>query len=137
MVMTRSILLPLGLTAALGLGACGGTTYESTGRQPALGADATVEVSSSADNHRVKVEVDHLPPPERLAPGMERYSVWFVPNGRSAVLAGTLDYDEDSREGRLETVTPHRSFTVLVTAQRAELPHEPSDVVVFRQRVGG
>ncbi|MGE0788382.1 MAG: hypothetical protein AB7S26_22095 [Sandaracinaceae bacterium] len=130
--MTREAIV---LALALGLSACGGTTYAVAGEAPATGADATIEVSESDNSQRVSIHVSHLPPPDRVAPGMTRYSVWIIPTGLSPVLAGTLRYDAGEREGAIDVLTPHETFEVIVTAQNDPLPLAPSDVVVLREYI--
>jgi hypothetical protein len=127
------ILFALTFAAAAG---CGPTTYEQTGTDLTRGTDAEISVhDDDAGNHVLSVRVDHLPPPSRVASGTNHYVVWSVPRGGVPQHVGGLEYDEDSRVGELETVTPYDEFEVRITAERERLPRSPSEHVVVKQNV--
>jgi len=116
------------------LAACGGP-QELQGTSNALGADATLDVTSGDDTNEILLEAQHLPPPDRVLGGATHYAVWIVPNGRQPVLGALLDYDVDSRDGDARMTTPYDSFEVRVTAERNATPASPSSEVVLRRRV--
>ena len=127
-------LFSLGL--ALSLAACGsGNDYVVTGQGPALSADARIQVDPiSSGDRRLAVDVEHLLPPDRLG-DFSTYSVWVIPPGGHPVMAGRLDYDEDSRRGHIRTVTPFSTFRVIVTAEGEHGYGQPSGAVVIDQEV--
>lgn len=118
--------------------ACGGPTeYAIVGTARAAGSDGTVQVEPiEGGNTMVTVAIDHLPPVERLGPNLSVYAVWFVPPGRTAEKAGILDYDPSERTGRMMATTPHRHFTLQITAEPDATTVSPSDVVVARRVIG-
>jgi len=130
--MTRSASLLLSFL----LLACGADTYDSSGTAMAAGTDAEITVSDDdGGNHRLELAVRHLAPPARLAEGAQFFVAWSVPEGGVPQHIGTLDYDEDTRIGELDTLTPYKVFEVLVTAETERLPRSPSEHVALRQEV--
>jgi len=130
--MTRHVLSFVALLAL----ACGADTYDSQGSNLARGTDAEISVSDDdSGNHRLHVEIRHLPPPARLEPGHQFFVVWSIPEGSTPQHVGTLNYDEDDRFGELETLTPYKDFEVLVTVEKERLPATPSEHVVIRREV--
>ena len=95
------------------------------------------EVTTHADangNTLLRVEVDHLPPPDALAPELRNYVVWVRPAGGYDYLnVGQLKIS-DERSGELETTTPHSDFDVLVTAEASGAPTQPSAHVILQGR---
>ncbi|MEQ9074656.1 MAG: anti-sigma factor [Sandaracinaceae bacterium] len=130
----RHSLLAAALFALVG---CGGSSYHLMGRGQAAGTDAQLQVASVAgDNRRVDLDVQHLPPPNRLGAGFETYHVWIAPAGGTPVLAGRLHYDADDRRGRLTTITPHDNFRIMVTPEPRGSSY-PTGQVVLEHYVGG
>ncbi|WP_437785601.1 hypothetical protein [Sorangium sp. So ce1097] len=128
--------LTLGLLASLALAACGGPSGQTVqGTQLVPGADAhiTADVDSDAATTRVAVNVDHLPPPERIDAGSERFVVWQRPSAATPWRrVGVLDYDAGNRNGRLtETTVPYSNFELLITVERHSSPQSPSSAVVI------
>ena len=95
------------------------------------------EVTAHADgngNTLLHVKVDHLPPPDVLAPELRNFVVWVRPAGGYEYLnVGQLKLD-DERSGELETTTPHSDFDVLVTAEASGAPRNPSAHVILTGR---
>ena len=115
---------------------CGGTrSYVLAGTDRTVGTDAELEVKKDGANFAVTLDIENLPPPGRVSEGAETYAVWLRPEGQATLLLGQLNYDEDDREGHLETTTPHETFELLVTAERSAQAASPSEMVVLRQRV--
>ena len=85
----------------------------------------------------VTLAIDHLPPPARLGPELTNYAVWFLSGQRAPQKAGVLEYDDDTRSGRMMATTPLTRFTVKVTAERDPASIAPSDLVVATREVGG
>ncbi len=123
--------------AMLTIAGCGGgASYVTTGRGPALSADARIDVHSIyGNNRRVDIAVQHLLPPQRLGQEFTSYAAWIVPPGGMPVPAGTLEYDPGSRRGRLTTVTPYEDFQVIVTAEPGIQTAYPTGAVVVSQDV--
>jgi hypothetical protein len=124
------------LFAAL-VAACGGPhEYALVGSSRAVGADGNIQVEQiEGGNRLVTISMQHLPPPDRLGDDMSVYAVWIVPPSGSPSYAGALEYDEDSREGRLMATTPHPEFTVKITAETAANAETPSEVVVAERTI--
>ncbi|WP_438029888.1 hypothetical protein [Sorangium sp. So ce233] len=127
--------LTLGILASMALAACGGPSeHTAQGTQLAPGADAhiTADVDSDVSTTRVAVNVEHLPPPERIDAGSQHFVVWQRPSSASPWRrVGVLRYDADSRNGRLaETTVPYANFELLITVERQSSPRSPSSAVV-------
>jgi hypothetical protein len=90
-------------------------------------AQGTVKATSTANNNTaIVVEVHHLAPPERVQPGATTYVVWARAPGQDAYQnLGALRVD-DSLRGTLKTVTPLRSFDVMITAEASPTVMTPS-----------
>jgi hypothetical protein len=82
------------------------------------------------DNTAVRVEVKHLAPPSRVAPGAMIYVVWVQPLGQSIQNVGALKLNDDL-VGRLDFVTPHKTFRVVVTPETQATLETPSHHAVF------
>lgn len=82
------------------------------------------------DNLVVRVTVKHLAPPYRLVSGATTYVVWVDAPGLDPQNVGALKVDDDL-EGRLEFVTPHRVFRVIVTPEAQATTGTPSQRAVF------
>lgn len=123
------------LTPVLALPGCGGANqYALTGIGPAASADVNIHVEETdMGNKMVKVDVKHLPPPNRIHADATVYVVWFVAKGQPAQKAGRLQYDEDERAGKTAGTTSYETFTVLITAEESEGAAQPSKHVVARQ----
>ena len=113
----RRSLLSVALFGAVGVAACAhDVPLQTSGRIPA--AEGELKVSKAPnDNTKVKLEVDHLAIPEKMAPGASTYVVWIQSAQGGAVQnAGALQLD-DKHKGKLETITPHKEFQVFITAE--------------------
>lgn len=113
-----------------------GLSVQATGRGPAYGADARIELEEGdAGNHQLAVKIEHLVPPHRIDGKFDQYAVWIDPEHRTPRLVGILDYDEEDRAGKLETLTPYEKFDLLVTAERSGRPSDPHGTVVLSERI--
>lgn len=129
----RSLLPALWLAAA----ACGADgRFVMIGTAKAPSASGIVEVDDiGGGSSQVAVHLEFLHPPDKLDPTLQRYVVWFVPPGGSAVHAGALVYDPVARTGDLTQTSPFHAFTVKVTAERDERPARPGAMVIATQDV--
>lgn len=112
---------------------------QTTNLQTAAGAPAAVgqvetEVGDNG-NTEVKVEVEHLAPPEKVKSGASVYVVWAKPHtDEKAQNLGALAVDAD-RKGKLETKTPLKQFDVLVTPEASASVDAPTNDPVMRASV--
>jgi hypothetical protein len=98
-------------------------------------SQGTVQASEAANgNTAVDVRVKHLAPASKLASDATVYVVWFQPLNAKAQNVGALSLNEDL-EGRLETLTPHHRFKLLVTPEPSGLVAVPSHDAVFTAEV--
>jgi len=135
--MLRTLSLLVTLSLLLALGGCGGPAeYALVGSSRAAGSDGTVTIEEDEyGNYDVEVEIEFLPPPDRLGDGLTAYVVWIIPANAPAQRAGLLAYDPDDRTGHFRTHTSHSDFTLKITAERTPTTSSPSDVVVTSRRV--
>jgi hypothetical protein len=83
----------------------------------------------------VVLQLDRLPPPERIAPGLREFVVWLEdPRGRE-VKVGKLHYDREHQSGNLLATTELSAFTVRVTGERDDQGGRPSGVLLAERRV--
>lgn len=128
------------LFAGLALSAigCGGGSWSynvvGTSRDP--GAEGTVQVERiEGGNRLVTVSLNHMTPPDRLGSGLTTYVLWFRdPRGQSTK-ASVLQYDTGDRSARATATTTLERFQLVVTAERNRNAVEPSENVIFNQRV--
>lgn len=133
---TLVLVLLLGWTPLLA--ACGGPSeFAVVGTPRAAGTDGMVTVEEiEGGNYLVLVEVQHLPPPDRIAEDASTYIVWFKPEDGSAAKAGRLAYDPDERTGTMRATTPAGgNFTVIITAESEDTASAPADTVVVQREV--
>jgi hypothetical protein len=101
----------------------------ASGETPA--ADGTVSTEKDDnDNTIVEVRVEHLAPPSRLASGATTYVVWVEAEGVGVHGVGALKVDRDLT-GKLDFVTTHRVFRVVVTPEARATVAAPSHRAVF------
>ena len=129
----------LGLGLFLGLAACGGHArpFALEASQAVPGAAGEVTTSTGPNgNTEVKIAVKHLAPPERVAAGATVYVVWAsdVAAPATAHNLGALRVDSDLR-GKLETVTPLRSFALQITPEASPTVEAPMNPPVLQVRV--
>jgi hypothetical protein len=133
----RAIVLVLSLGLPVLATACGSDEFQVVGTPRAAGVDGTVTVEEiEGGNYLVLVEVEFLPPPERISEDATVYIVWIKPEDGAPVKAGRLGYDEDDRTGTLRATTPAAdTFFVVITAEEDETANEPSEAVVVQREV--
>ena len=118
--------------SALGCGASGIVELSGTERAEAVVGQLQVE-EIEGGQQLVTVALAHLAPPRRLGPNLSTYVVWLQGESRAAENVGALSYDEERREGRLMTPTPHRSFALWVTAEADARVTRPGDAIIVSQ----
>jgi len=102
--------------------------YPMTAASIVPGARAEVEISKDKNgNTRLKMTVQHLANLENLTPRASAYVVWLQERGGNAENQGQLKVDKKLK-ATFGTVTPFKSFEVLVTAEqdaRGKSPNGP------------
>ncbi len=99
------------------------------------GAEGKVEIATSdKGNHDLKVEAEHLAPPDKAFPGMTTYVVWLKPENGHAINIGVLQPGKD-RKAELKTSTAYTSFEIKVTAENGPQPMHPGTAEVLSANV--
>ena len=100
--------------------------------------EAKVEAKqNAAGNTHLEVAVEHLAPPQSVAPDASTYVVWAMPaatGGEHVENLGALTIG-DERKGELKAFTPLQSFDVLVTPERSAKVQTPSHEAVLTARI--
>jgi hypothetical protein len=112
---------------------CGPTEVALTGSSRAAGADGKMQVEKIEGSFIVRVELEHLPPPNRLGSGINHYVVWLQPTNQQPNRVASLEFDEDDRSGRATATVHQGRFTLIITGERTTTPVAPSDIVVIRK----
>lgn len=121
------------------LAACGGGAQQVrlTAAPIVPAASGTLEVRQGEHgNSRLKLKIEHLAPPDKVAPGATAYVVWVkpdVPNAEPQNI-GILTVDS-SLKAELQTLTPFKSFELTVTPEASPRATQPSNAPVFRSAV--
>lgn len=128
------------VTVAGMLAACAGPLeYEAISSPRAPGADASITADVRKDQHQteLRVEIDNLPPADRVDADSLHYVAWYRRDAQQAWkrIVG-LDYEVDSREATLQSAVPETEFDFWVTTEKDLDVVSPSPNVVFRQRIG-
>lgn len=128
----------LGAILALAALGCGGGSWSynvvGTNRDP--GAEGTIQVERiEGGNRLVTVSLSHMSPPERLGGGLTTYVMWFRDARGQSTKASVLEYEPNSRSARATATTPMTRFAVIITVERQGSVLEPSENVIFNQRV--
>jgi hypothetical protein len=97
--------------------------------------EGTVEAKAGPnDNTQIEVRVKHLSPPARVASDASVYVVWIQPRHAEIQNVGALKIDTDL-VGKLDTTTPHRTFTLTVTPEPSARMAAPTHGAVFTAEV--
>ncbi|MEY4509327.1 MAG: hypothetical protein RLZZ450_1449 [Pseudomonadota bacterium] len=83
----------------------------------------------------VVLQLEQLPPPERIAPGLREFVVWLEDPRGGEVNVGTLHYDRANHSGNLLATTDLPAFTIRVTGERDARAAEPTGVLLAERRV--
>lgn len=100
-------------------------------------AQGTTKVSTTDDgNTQVNVEVKHLASPAKIDPDATTFVVWVKDNYNDSdpQNLGALKIDSDLN-GKLEAVTPLKSFDLYVTAEPSPTATEPSNDPVLKTSI--
>jgi hypothetical protein len=135
----------IGLATILGgsmaLGGCqsmgmGSQTWSmNPSADSATAAVGKVKVANQKDgNTKVKVEVDHLAPPAVASDTATAYVVWIKPEQGLPQNVGILNVGSN-RKGSLDTKTPYKEFTVMVTLERSPATQIPMGQHVLDTRI--
>jgi len=128
--LRRCLALFLVTFGAIGAGCAGNEQMmAASGETPAAQGSVATETGDNG-NTVVHVRVKHLAPPERIAPGATTYVVWVQAIGNSVQSVGALNVDDDLA-GKLDFVTPHRVFRVVITPETQATVASPSHRAVF------
>ncbi len=92
------------------------------------GADGKITITTTSTNgNRLELYIKHIGAPNRIDSRARNYIVWELPKGFSnkPQSLGPLKLDKNYT-GRLNTVTPFRSFDIFITAESATNPLQPT-----------
>ncbi len=85
-------------------------------------------------NTELKVQVEHLARPDNLTPSESVYIVWFQDHESPAENQGELKVN-NKLQGTFQTVTPHKTFDLFVTAEQDKTVKAPAGPEVLRARI--
>jgi len=109
--------------------------YPMTAASIVPGARAEVAISKDKNgNTRLKMTVQHLANLENLTPRASAYVVWLQERGGKSENQGQLKVDKNLK-ATFVTVTPLKSFDVLVTAEQDPRTNGPSGPEVLRATI--
>lgn len=100
-------------------------------------AEGSVKVDRGPnDNTRLKIEVKHLAPPDRIEAGANVFVAWARPlqGSNPPQNLGALVVDKDL-SGRLETVTSWREFELIITAEPTAGGDRPTSAVLLSKDI--
>lgn len=122
----------------LAISCSSGQTVRLNGSPQVPAAQGMVRVARGENNNtRLRIDVHHLAEPDRIAPGSTALVAWARSAGEGAVAQniGALRVNE-KLEGELETVTPHRNFELLITAEQSPTASWPSGPPLLSAHIG-
>ncbi|MGD0910086.1 MAG: hypothetical protein ABSA96_21080 [Candidatus Acidiferrales bacterium] len=109
--------------------------YPMTAASIVPGARAEIAISKDKNgNTRLKMTVQHLANLENLTPRATAYIVWLQERGGKSENQGQLKVDKNLK-ATFETITPFKSFDVLVTAEQDPRTNGPSGPEVLRATI--
>ena len=118
-------------------GCAGPSQVRLTGNPDIPGAEGVVTTSTSNDgNTKLDISVKHLAPPEKVEPGASVFMVWVrgLEGGAQAASQGALVVNSDL-SGRMETVTPLRSFELFITPESSQTVTGPTGKTLLSARI--
>lgn len=132
-----SISLCLGLFAATGCnrGQQKSPALQVQGTDNAMAAKGTITVERSGTNYQVAVDLDHLPPPQRIQ-NSEYYVLWLKPIDQPdapPIRAAVLDFDPAKQSATAKATTTYSPVEVVVTAEQSPNPEQPSEKVIVQR----
>ena len=109
--------------------------YPMTAASMVPGARADVAITKDKNgNTRLKMTVQHLSNLENLTPRANAYVVWLQERGGNSENQGQLKMDKNLK-ATFETVTPLKSFDVIVTAEQDVRAKDPSGPEVLKATI--
>ena len=109
--------------------------YPMTAASIVPGARAEIAISKDKNgNTRLKMTVQHLANLENLTPRASAYVVWLRERSGNSENQGQLKVDKNLK-ATFVTVTPLKSFDVLVTAEQDPRTNGPSGPEVLRATI--
>jgi hypothetical protein len=117
---------------------CGGPiTYaiKGTPKSPELDGKVVAEPLKDSGLTTLKVDLEHLAPPDRLGSG-RYFIVWAKDEKGKWIRVGALKYDEDKRKGALEAASaPLTSFDLMITVEKERDAEGPSSEPLYMQHI--
>jgi hypothetical protein len=127
-----------GAAALFALTGCGGPityTIKGTPKAPEVDGKIIAEPKSDEGLTTIKIDLEHLAPPERFGPG-STFVVWTKSTKGKWHRLGALKYDEGSRKATIEGASvPVTSFDLEITIEKDREPEAPSSDVILGQQV--
>jgi hypothetical protein len=124
-----------GVLFGCGLLGGGAETQTMTSSASVPAGRGTIRATEAGNgNTAIAVRVKHLAPPSKLASDAKVYVVWIRPRNAAIQNVGALSVN-DELEGQIDTVTPHRRFTVTVTPEPSGQMLQPTHEPVFTSEV--
>jgi hypothetical protein len=115
--------------------ACAAKTRPMTAASIVPGARGEVVISQDKNgNTTLKMTVQHLANLENLTPRASAYVVWLRERSGNAENQGQLKTDKNLN-GSFKTVTPMKSFEVLITAEQDARVTSPSGPEVLKATI--
>ena len=109
------------------------TSMTSASDVPA--SEGTVKATVGANgNTNLYVRVKHLAPAYKVYPEATVYIVWLQRPGEPIQKIGALTLS-DNLEGSLNTETPYRRFTLIITPEPGRQVEQPTHEPVFKSEV--
>lgn len=125
------------LVSALSIAACANSGYVLTPSSDVPAGVGSVKVNQGANgNSEIHLEVRHLAPAARVAPGATTWVVWTraVSGNPVAQNAGALLLND--AEGHLDTVSPLHAFQIFLTAEPSAQVNAPTGKPQFLTDIG-
>ncbi len=124
---------------AAALAGCGGPlkyAVHGSPKAPEMDAKIVADVNKDGSFTTLKIEIEHLAPPDRLGPGGKGFVVWTKADKPKWHRVGAMKYDDGARKGSIEGASvPVTAFDLQVTVEQDTAPEAPSGDVVLFQRV--
>ncbi len=120
------------------LAGCGGPlkyTIHGSTKAPEIDATIVAQVNKDSDFTTLKINIEHLAPPDRLGSGGV-FVVWTKGDKPKWHRVGALKYDDGKRNGGIEGASvPVQAFDLQITVEKDPQPDGPSSDVVLSQHV--
>ena len=131
--MKLYVLALAGLTVLTSIGSA--KEFPLTAAPSIPGARGQVDVGHDKNgNTKVEVKVEHLATPENLTPPRTVYVVWFKERDAEPLNQGLLKPGKDLK-GTFRSVTPLKTFDVVITAESDPNTKSPAGSEIMRASV--